>query len=162
MYYRNEFYFHGFYRCVNSGESPTKWVKSESLYVKGKGTQKYKWILSKSAWKTACFDANCMKIGFLFFQILHFYVFKMAANEGCHFEINMKTENDITQFISQKIAYTYTNNKCDLCLLCKQSFYGVILLILYFFEAILEENQYPLWISDVTTSLIFWVPAWLF
>ena len=80
----------------------------------------------------------------------------MAANGGCHFEINMKTKNDITQFISQKIAYTYTNNKCDLC---KQSFYGVILLMSYFFEAILEENQYPLLVIDVTTSLIFWVPA---
>ena len=29
LYYRNEFYFCGFYRCVNSGESLTNWVKPE-------------------------------------------------------------------------------------------------------------------------------------
>ena len=63
------------------------------LPLKGKGTQKYKWILSKSIWKTAHFDANCMKIGFLFFKILRFYVFKMPANRGRHFEIKIKTEN---------------------------------------------------------------------
>ena len=34
-----------------------------------------------------------MKIGFLVFKILRFYVFKMAANGGGHFEINIKTEN---------------------------------------------------------------------
>ena len=82
-----------------------------------------------------------MKIEFLFFQILHFHVFKMTANGGRQFEINIKTENNIiTQFISQKIAYTYTIYKCDLCLLCKQLSYGVILLILYFFEVILKKN----------------------
>ena len=76
-----------------------------------------------------------MKIGFLFFQVhvLHCQIFKMAANGGHHFEINVTTENDITQFISQKIAYTYTIYNCDLYLLCKQSFYGVMLLILYCF-----------------------------
>ena len=46
---------------------------------KGKGTQKHKWILSKNIWKTAHFDANCMKIRFLVFKILQFYVFKMEA-----------------------------------------------------------------------------------
>ena len=60
---------------------------------KGKGTQKYKWILPKSIWKTAHFGANCIKIGFLFFKILRFDFFKMAANGGRHFEINIKTEN---------------------------------------------------------------------
>ena len=59
------------------------------LYFKGKGSQKYKWVLSKSFWKTAHFDANCMEIGFLLLKILPFYVFKMAANEGRHFEINI-------------------------------------------------------------------------
>ena len=48
-------------------------------------------FLSKSIWKTAHSDANCMIIGFLFFKILRFYVFKMAANGGRHFEINIKT-----------------------------------------------------------------------
>ena len=61
--------------------------------LKGKGTQIYKWILSKSIWKTAHFDANGMKIRFLFFKILRFYVFKTEANGGRHFEINIKTEN---------------------------------------------------------------------
>ena len=36
-----------------------------------------------------------MKIGFLLFKILRFYVFNMAANGGRHFEINIKTENYI-------------------------------------------------------------------
>ena len=40
----------------------------------------------------------------------------MAANGGRHFEINIKTENYKTQFISQKHAYTYIFDKCDLCL----------------------------------------------
>ena len=31
---RNEFYFCGFYRCVNSDESPTNLVKPEGLYIK--------------------------------------------------------------------------------------------------------------------------------
>ena len=52
----------------------------------GKITQKYKWILSKSIWKTAHFYENCMEIGFLFFKILRFYIFKTAANGGRHFD----------------------------------------------------------------------------
>ena len=66
---------------------------NNSLLLKGKEHKKYKFILSKSIWKIAHFDANCMKIGFLFFKILWFYVFKMAAKGGRHFEINIKTEN---------------------------------------------------------------------
>ena len=31
---RNEILFFGFYRCVNSGESLTNWIKPEGLYVK--------------------------------------------------------------------------------------------------------------------------------
>ena len=42
----------------------------------------------------------------------------MAANGGHHFEINIKTENYKSQFISQTDAYTYTFDKCDLSLLC--------------------------------------------
>ena len=61
--------------------------------VKGKGTQKYQWILSNSIWKCAHIDANCMKILFFFFKILQFYVFKVAASGGRHFEMNIKTEN---------------------------------------------------------------------
>ena len=34
FYYRNELYFCGFYRCVNSGESLTNRVKPKGLYVK--------------------------------------------------------------------------------------------------------------------------------
>ena len=33
VYYMNEFYFCGFYRCVNFGESLINWVKPEGLYV---------------------------------------------------------------------------------------------------------------------------------
>ena len=39
------------------------------------------------------FDANFMKIGFLLLKILQFNIFKMAANGGRHFEINIKTAN---------------------------------------------------------------------
>ena len=58
-----------------------------------------------------------MEIRFLLLKILQFYVFKMAANGGRQFEINIRTENYETQFISQKHAYTYIVDKCDLCLL---------------------------------------------
>ena len=51
-------------------------------------------------------------------KILQFYVFKMAANEGRHFEINIKTENYKTQSISQKYVYWYTFDKRDLSLSC--------------------------------------------
>ena len=49
-----------------------------------------------------------MKIGFLFLKILQFYVFKMAANGGRHFEINTKTENYKTLFISLSM-HTHTH-----------------------------------------------------
>ena len=58
----------------------------------------------KSAWKTAHFDANCMAIRFLLLKILGCYVFKMAANEGCHFEINILTEDYRTQFYFTKVS----------------------------------------------------------
>ena len=83
--------------------------------------------MSKSIWKTANFDANFMKIRFLLLKILQFYIFKMAANGGHHFEMTIKTENYKSQVISQTDAYTYTFDKCDLCLLCKQSFNRIIL-----------------------------------
>ena len=34
-----------------------------------------------------------MEIGYLLLKTLGFYVFKMAAHEGHHFEINMKIQN---------------------------------------------------------------------
>ena len=86
---------------------------------KGKGTQKYKCLLSGSFRKTIHFDANCMEIRFLLLKLFRFYVFKMAANGGRHFEINIKLKNCKTQFISTKHAYSYTFDKCDLCLLFK-------------------------------------------
>ena len=45
---------------------------------------------------------------------MQFYVFKMAANGGCHFEINIYTENRKTQFIFQKHVNSCTFDKCDL------------------------------------------------
>ena len=84
------------------------------MLVKGKGAQKYQWVLFNSIWKTAHFDANYMKIG-SFNTTLRFYVFKMAANGGRHFEIKIKTEKCSTHIIYQKYAYTFTIYKCDLC-----------------------------------------------
>ena len=60
-----------------------------------------------------------MEIGFLLLKLLRFYVFKMAANGGRHFEINIKVKSYQTQFITEKHAYSYTFDKCDLCLLCE-------------------------------------------
>ena len=91
-----------------------KWDNFDFDIVIGKGSQKYKWILSKSIWKTEHFDANCMKIGFLRLKILWFFVFKMAANGSHHFEINIKIENYETQIISQKHAYIYFFDNCNL------------------------------------------------
>ena len=82
---------------------------------KGIRTQKYTWIWYKIIWKTANFGANCLEIRFLLLKIMLFYVFKMAVNGGRHFEINIKNVNYRTQFISQKHAFSYTLNKCDLC-----------------------------------------------
>ena len=59
-----------------------------------------------------------MKIGFLLLKILQFYIFKMVANGGRHFEINIKTENYKSQFISRIDSYTNMFDKCDLSLLC--------------------------------------------
>ena len=56
----------------------------------------------KKYWKMAHFDSNCMAIGILLLKILRFYVFKMAASRGHHFEIKILIENYRTQFISQK------------------------------------------------------------
>ena len=42
----------------------------------------------------------------------------MAANGGRHFEINIKTENYKTQFISQKHANSCTFDKYDVSFLC--------------------------------------------
>ena len=50
--------------------------------IEGKGTQKYKWILFKSIWKTAHNDENYVEIGFLFLKRLRFYVFKMLPLEA--------------------------------------------------------------------------------
>ena len=83
--------------------------------------------MSRCIWKTAHFGANCVEIGHLDLKILQFYVFKMAANGGCHFEINIKTENYKTQFISQKYANSCTFDKCDISFLCNKSFCVVIL-----------------------------------
>ena len=57
---------------------------SQMQLLKGQEIQKYNWILSKCIWKTAHFDANFMKIGFLLLKILQFYIFKMAANWNKH------------------------------------------------------------------------------
>ena len=75
-------------------------------FFKGKGTQKYKCLLSESMRKTAHFDANCMEIGFLLLKLLRVYVFKMAANGGRHFEINIKRKYYQTQ--------TYFSKACIL------------------------------------------------
>ena len=74
--------------------------------------------MSKCIWKTAHFGANCMEIGYLLLKIMQFCVFKMAASGGRHFEINIKTENYKTQFISQKQANSSTFDKCDVSFLC--------------------------------------------
>ena len=73
-----------------------------------------------------------MEIGYLLATILRVYVFKMAANRGRYFENNMKVGNYETQFIFQKHAYTYTFDNCNLCLLCRYSFYGVVLGMVFF------------------------------
>ena len=52
--------------------------------------------------ETAHFGANCVEIGYLLLKIMQFYVFKMAANGGRHFEINIKTENYKTQIYFSK------------------------------------------------------------
>ena len=74
--------------------------------------------MSKSFWKTVHFGANCVEIGYLLLKIMQFYVFKIVANGGRHFKINIKTENYKTQFISQKHANSCTFDKCDVSFSC--------------------------------------------
>ena len=77
-------------------------------FVKGKWTQNYKWLLSKSIWETAHFDANCMGIEYYtLLKILRFYVFKMVTNGGRYFEI-YKRLNYQTWF---EPRHDKTNNK---------------------------------------------------
>ena len=56
----------------------------------------------------------------------------MAANGGRHFEIKIKPENNGTQFISEKHAYTF--DKLDL-----SNYFMGLFLILYVSEALLEK-----------------------
>ena len=42
--------------------------------------------------KLHIFGANRVEIGYLLLKIMQFYVFKMAANGGRYFEINIKTK----------------------------------------------------------------------
>ena len=75
-----------------------------------------------------------MEIGHLPLKIMQFYVFKMAANGGRHFEINIKTENDKTQFISRKHANSCTFDKYDV------HFMQLIILCGYFMNIVLVEG----------------------
>ena len=70
--------------------------------------KEYKCLLSESIRKTALFDANCMKIGFLLLKLLRFYDFKMAANGGRHFEINIKLKI-IKLYLFLKSMHTHTH-----------------------------------------------------
>ena len=70
-------------------------------------------------YKKTHLDANCMEIGFLLLKILQFYVFKMAAGGGCHFDININIKNYKSNFIFLNQAFTYATDICDLYLLCK-------------------------------------------
>ena len=81
--------------------------------------------MSKCIWKTAHFDANCVLIGYLLLKIMQFYVYKMAANGGRHFEINVKTKNYKTQFIYQKHANSCTFGKCDVSFYATYNFVGL-------------------------------------
>ena len=88
--------------------------------------------MSKCIWKTAHFGANCVEIGCLL--LMQFYIFKMAANGGGHFEINIKTENCKTQFIFQKHANSCTFDKYDV------NFMQLIILCGYFMNIVLVEG----------------------
>ena len=57
--------------------------------------------------ESAHFGANCVEIRYLHLKIMQFYVFKMAANGGRHFEINIKAEND-------KLDSIYFSKACKL------------------------------------------------
>ena len=49
-----------------------------------------------------------MKIGFLLLKILQFYVFKMAASGGRHFEINIEIEiMKLKLFLKNMHTYTF-------------------------------------------------------
>ena len=49
-----------------------------------------------------------MEIGYLLLKILRFYVFKMAASGGRHFENNMKVENNMKLNLFPKNMHTHT------------------------------------------------------
>ena len=59
----------------------------------------------------------------------------MAANGGRHFEINIKTENYKTQFISQKHANSCTFDKYDV-----NFFMQLIILYGYFMNIVLLQG----------------------
>ena len=110
--------------------------------------------MSKCIWKTAHFGANCVEIGYLLLGILQFYVFKMAANGGRHFEINIKTENYKTQFISQKHANSCTFDIYDV------NFMQLIILCGYFMNIVLVEGSIEKKKINILCELVMSQPLW--
>ena len=114
--------------------------------------------MCKCIWKTAHFDANYVEIYYLLLKIMQFYVFKMAANGGHHFEINIKTEiiklnlflNSMQTFAhltNVRLVFHATNNFVGL-------FYEYCSFIRHYWKKSISSVS-----SDVTTSLICWFPA---
>ena len=101
--------------------------------------------------KNCTFSCKLHENRILIFKILRFYTLKIAANGGRHFEISIKTENYSTQFISQKHENAFIINKWDLCLLYKKIILWVNFINIVLLLGIIGKNQYPLFVSDVTT-----------
>ena len=111
---------------------------------------------NKCIWKTAQFDASCIKIGFLVLKIPWFYVFEMEA------AILNKREKYKTQFISQKYSYHSHLTNVTFVYYANNHFMEVFYEYCTLFRQYCEKYQYPLWVSDVITSLNCWFPAWHF
>ena len=129
---------------VLSNAHPCGMVVRKEVAVKGKGTQKYKCLLSESIGKTAHFDANCMEIGFLLLKLLRFYVFKMAANGGRHFEINFKLKNiKLNSFLKSMHTHTHLTNVIFVYY-ANNHFMGLLYEFCRFIRHYWKEKQYPL------------------
>ena len=81
------------------------------IFWKGKEYKNINGFYIKLFGKLHIVGVNCMKIGFLVFLILQFYVFKMATNGGRHFEMPLKLKiRKLNLFLKSMHKHTQFTN----------------------------------------------------
>ena len=111
LQYRNEFYFCGFYRCVNSGEPLTNWVKPQGLYVKFVSDSP-EFVMSRLICHT--FPSACI-------LHLNMLIFWMFSNCPISFKTILQNQRAIlAKTLRQSLSPTSQINTCRIKLFEKQ------------------------------------------